>query len=619
MIDLEKIEDPSFVKSLSKQELKQLAQQIREFLIENISKTGGHLASNLGVVEITLALNYVFDQNVDQMIFDVGHQSYVHKILTGRAKEFSTLRKFGGISGYVSSSESKYDVWESGHSSNSISAMSGFLIADKDKTNQKRVISIIGDSSIANGLAFEGLNFLGNNKELAPIIVLNDNKMGISRSVGAMSKLFSRLRGTKAWRRFKQIMNAIFPTFITNRFHRIKQAFKAFFLADNVFENMGFSYYGPINGNNLSGLIKTFERVKKLNKPVIIHCLTKKGCGYKFAEEDMAGSFHGVGPFDVETGKPLTPSVPNRYSFSSISAGAICSIRKNQRFFVVTPAMKVGTEMGLFSKKFPEDFYDVGIMEEHAATMTAGIAKQGKSVVLLMYSTFAQRAYDEILNDICRQNLKVIIGIDRAGVVGDDGSTHQGIYDVSMFNAMPNMMICMAKDGNELVSLWRYAFKAPTSIVIRYPKGKVDFDMEEIDNIPGLETPSWEIICEGSKGIVISYGNDIIRLQKLIKENNLDVTLVNARFIRPVDADILTKVFEMNKPILVIEQVVQVGTLLDNIIHFAIDNGFNTSLVKAKGFSANDIIQHGSIKEVLEYYGFGDAEFVKEIKKLYEN
>lgn len=602
MFDLEKIDDPSFVKKLSKKELKQLALEIREFLIKHISETGGHLASNLGVVEITIALYYVFDPEKDKFIFDVGHQSYVHKILTGRAKEFSTLRQYGGLSGYISREESKYDVWESGHSSTSISAMSGFLIANKENPDD-RVVTVIGDCAMGNGVAFEGLNFAGSQRKYAPIIVLNDNKMGISKSVGAMSKLFNRLRGGKFYHCFKKVLNAIFPKFITNWFHRVKKSIKAFFQSDNIFEDFGFEYYGPINGNDINSVIKTFERIKKLNRPVVIHALTKKGCGYKPAENESE-KYHGVSPFDITTGKSNNVKAENVHTYSEIVSDTLLKIRATRPFYLITPAMKVGSEIMDFEKTYPSDFFDVGIMEGHAATMAAGLAINKKDVVLLMYSTFAQRAYDEFVNDIGRQNIKLIIGLDRCGVVGEDGSTHQGIYDVAMFNSMPHFAIAMPRNGIELIGLFKFAFTYPESIVIRYPKGSYKIDLN--NDYPMINSRYWEtIISNNSNNYILSYGPDLDILEKIIKDNSLDVNLVNARFIKPVDEIFLNKTLNPNNRFLIIEQIVQSSSLFTNICYYASTNNIRLPEIKLVGFTPDTIIKHGDKETVLEHYGFG--------------
>lgn len=610
MIDLLEIKDPSFIKDMSIKELKELAGQIREFLVDTISKTGGHLSSNLGVVEITIAMYYVFDPEKDKFLFDVGHQSYVHKILTGRAKDFLHLRQYGGMSGYIRREESKYDIWESGHSSTTISAMAGMLLASDEP--KEKVISLIGDSAIMNGVAFEGMNFLGSQKKLAPIVILNDNKMGISKSVGALSKAFSRLRGTHLWRGFKRTLNFIFPTFITNWFHQVKRGVKAFIQQDNIFEDLGFDYYGPIKGNDLRACIKALQRVKKNTEPVLLHVITQKGKGYLPSESDQEGSFHGVPPFDKATGKPLKTLIPNEHSFSDIVTHYLTKKREEAQFFVVTPAMKAGSKLEKFAFAYPNDFYDVGIAEEHAADMAAGIALQNKRAVLLYYSTFSQRAFDEILNDIARQNLPVIIGIDRAGVVGEDGATHQGVYDVAMFGLMPNVKIAMPKDAQELVGIFNYAFTESCPFVIRYPRGNVVTNLDFLD-IKETIAPSWQYIERGHKKCVICYGPELFRIQKIIQQSHLDCSLVNARYIRPLDQKLLDDVLTHHKKVIVIEQLTIKGSLYQDIIVYAYQNQYKTK-IESISFSENLILPHGKIEEVLNHYGMSDEEIANKIR-----
>lgn len=610
MIDLLQIKDPSFIKDMSIKEMKELAGQIREFLVDTISATGGHLSSNLGVVEITIAMYYVFDPEKDKFLFDVGHQSYVHKILTGRAKDFIHLRQYGGMSGYIRREESKYDVWESGHSSTTISAMAGMLLASDNK--EEKVISLIGDSSIMNGVAFEGMNFLGSQKRLAPIIILNDNKMGISKSVGALSKAFSRLRGTRLWRGIKRTLNFIFPTFITNWFHQLKRGVKAFIQQDNIFEDLGFDYYGPIKGNDLRACIKALQRVKKNTEPVLLHVITKKGKGYFPSESDQEGSFHGVSPFDKNTGKPLKMPNENEHSYSDIVTYYLTEKRKEEPFFVVTPAMKAGARLEKFAEAYPSDFYDVGIAEEHAADMAAGMALKNKRVVLLYYSTFSQRAFDEILNDIARQNLPVIIGIDRAGVVGEDGATHQGIYDVGMFKLMPNVKIAMPKDAQELIGIFNYAFKETSPFVIRYPRGCSIVDLDFLD-IKEVISPSWEYAIKGQNTCVISYGPDLFRIQKIIQEAQLNCSLVNARFIRPFDQNLLHDILIHHKKVIIIEQLTIKGSLYQDIVVYAFQNQLNVK-IESISFDENQILPHGKIEEVLNHSGMSDEEIANKIR-----
>ena len=607
MIDLESIKDPSFIKDLSIKELYELCDQIRKFLIEHISVTGGHLSSNLGVVELTVAMYYVFDPEKDEFLFDVGHQSYVHKILTGRAKEFSSLRQYKGISGYIKRSESKYDIWESGHSSTSISAASGLMLSD----DTKRPIVVIGDTSISNGIAFEGLNYVGQMKNKCPIIILNDNKMGISKSVGALTKTFLRLRSTKIVRITKSGFQKILPNPIVRFGHQVKRSIKGLFQNDNMFEDLGFDYFGPYYGNKLKSLIKLFERVKKNKDPVVLHLLTKKGKGYEPSEKDTEGSFHGVGPFDPKTGIEINKN-PELISYSEAIGNYLCEKRKNEQFFVITPAMKNGAYLNKFADEYPNDFIDVGIAEEHAAVMSAGIALHNKKVVLLMYSTFAQRAYDQILNDISRQNLKVIIGIDRAGIVGEDGETHQGLYDVSMFMAMPNIIVTMPRNIEEAIGLFNYAFNVDKPIVIRYPKSKelrLDFNYDYVCNL------SWDILKEGSKGIVVGYGDDISRILKISNDNNLDLTIINAKCIKPCDNNMLKKMFELNQKIMVFEQVVSAGTLYDKILEYKEENNYTSKIYK-HSFNSDTIIPHGKKSDIYKAYGLSDDSILDWINNI---
>ena len=611
MIDLMSIKDPSFIKTLNKKELKELASQIRQFLINSISKTGGHLSSNLGVVELTLAMYYVFDFENDTFLFDVGHQSYVHKILTGRAKDFETLREFKGLSGYINRNESKYDVWESGHSSTTISAMSGMIIAD-DNPN-KRVITLIGDSAITGGVSLEGLNFLGQMKDKNPIIILNDNKMGISRTVGSLSRVFAKLRGRNN-RKVKSTINKLTPNPISRFTHQIKRGIKGFIQQDNIFEDMGFDYYGPYDGNDIQSVIKVFNNVKKTKGPIIVHMLTQKGKGYEMSEKDKNGTYHGVGPFDVETGKPLEVLKKNYESYSRIVADYLMKKREVNNFYVINPGMKSGAKLDEFYEKYPESFYDVGIAEEHAAVMAAGMAISKKDVVCLMYSTFAQRAYDYILNDIARQNLKVIFGFDRAGVVGEDGSTHQGVYDVAMLSHMPNMTILSPSNAQEVIEAFNYAFdKANGPIVIRYPKANTEYIPDKLD-YTAISDLSWKEVVAGTEGIVITYGDTVNRVKSIISKKKLNVKLINAISLKPIDKQMLRSLFELNLPITVIEEVVSNGTLYSKVLEFKEENNF-ASKIKKLIFDVDTVITHGKTNDVLKGFGMGDKDIVNIIKK----
>ncbi len=606
MFDLYSIKDPSFVKTLSIKELKILADEIREFLIENVSKTGGHLSSNLGIVEITIAMYYVFDPEEYDFLFDVGHQSYVHKILTGRAKEFVNLRKYGGMSGFISREESKYDVWESGHSSTTISAASGMMIADKEK----RPVVVIGDSSINNGIAFEGINFLGQYRNMRPIIILNDNKMGISKSVGSLTKSFLRLRSFKFVRKAKSFMQKVFPNFLVSFFHQVKRSIKGFIQRDNIFEDLGFDYYGPYYGNRIDTLIKLLKRIKENKDPVIVHLLTKKGMGYEPSEKDEKGTYHGVPPFDVKTGKPLNKH-EGEISYSKGVSNYLIEKKKEHDFYVITPAMMSGTNLDEFASLYPKNIFDVGIAEEHATVMSAGIALKNKDVVLLMYSTFAQRAYDEILNDIARSNLKVIIGIDRAGIVGGDGVTHQGIYDVAMFSAMPNIVVTMPRNMQEAIGLFNLAFNTPHPFVIRYPRLYVK---EETYDYSYVSEMKWDILKEGKNKIAIGYGEDITRINNLVNTNNLDIMVVDAKIIKPLDIITLDYLFKTNMDMIIFEQLVASGTLYHQILEYKEKNNYQNKIFK-HSFDSEVKIPHGSLDDIFNHFDLSDDDLLKELNK----
>lgn len=611
MFDITQIKDPSFIKKLNIKELEALAFDIREFIIQNVAATGGHLASNLGVVEITLALHYVFDSPNDKFLFDVGHQAYVHKILTGRANEFHTLRKLNGLSGYISKDESIHDIWESGHSSTSISAQAGLISAMEATNTSGRVISLIGDSSIANGIAFEGLNFLGQYQDKNPIIILNDNKMGINKSVGAMNRFLNGLRGSKGWRKVHGVGQKVLPNWLMSILHKTKRGIKGFVQRDNIFEDLGFDYYGPYEGNNIKGLIKILQRAKNTNSPCLIHIITRKGQGYKPAETNMI-DFHGVEGFALETG--IINQNNESISFTEVVANELLELRKDIDFKLISPAMISSSKLNEFARLYPNDILDVGIAEEHAAVMAAGMALGNLKSVLMMYSTFAQRAFDQLLNDICRQNLNVLLLLDRAGVVGKDGPTHQGVYDLAMLSLMPNIKIMMGKDAKEVKGLLEYGLKHTGPIALRYPKLKTVDD----EKLP-IINEEWEIINRGNKGYLISYGPDVLRLKQIVEENKLDLTVINARFIRPLDKKLLDEIANEYKPILIYEQVVESSSLAMMISYYFMQNRYNTNLINSMSFNTDLIITHGDINEVLEHYHMGDKDILDRVNEIWKD
>ncbi len=608
MFDLENIKDPSFLKDLNKKELNQLALEIRQFLIEKVSKTGGHLSSNLGVVELTIAIYYVFGEKNDKVIFDVGHQAYVHKILTGRAKEFDSLRKHDGLSGFINYDESSYDCWESGHSSTSIAAQAGFMIAKKEGEDIGNVISLIGDASIGNGLSFESLNFLSTINS-RPIIILNDNNMGISKPIGATAKLFYMMRRSKFYHGFKKTLNFIFPKFITAKFHQIKRGIKATIQHENIFEDLGYDYFGPIDGHDLKEIIKTLERAKSSKTGVVIHAITKKGKGYKPAENDEVGKYHGVGPFNKETGKPLKVWKENEKSYSELVANTLYEMRQKEKFFIITPAMLLGSRLKHLQVDFKDTTFDVGIAEEHAASMAGSLALNNQKVILLFYSTFVQRAYDEILNDIARRNQSVIIGIDRAGLVPEDGSTHQGIYDIAMFNSMPNVLITMGKNMAETKALFNFLLKENVLSVIRYPKINEIYN----DEIEIIDSYNWELLKEGNKGVIISYGPDILNILKIVEDNNFDVDVINARFINKIDENLINRI--KNRKCVIYEQVIANGGLYDLVAVYNEKNKLNAKLAQI-AIDKDSFIKNGSINDLKKDLNIDDLRIIEELKKI---
>ena len=606
---IEDIKNPLFLKKMTTDELKTLATDIRSFLLEKIAKNGGHLSPNLGVVELTIAMHYVFNSPKDRLLFDVGHQCYTHKILTGRAKEFDRLKQIDGLSGFIKRSESEHDIWESGHSSTSLSAQCGMLLSQAFD-EQDKVVTMIGDSSIANGVAFEALNYMSTIKHLNPIIILNDNNMSISPSVGAISRTFSTLRSTESYQKINSSVAKVTPTFVRKIFHRIKTSIKGFILAENYFEGLGYDYMGPFDGNDIDVCIKMLTACKALNKPCIIHFVTKKGKGYKYSEEDTNGDYHAIGGFDIETGELKKPN--NDISFAKAMSECIEKLIIDDTHYVITPAMLRSAELHTLKKYYPQNILDVGMSEEHAAVMASSMAQCGSKVVLLYYSTFAQRAYDYILNDICRTDTPVIIGLDRSGIVSYEGETHQGIYDISMFNAMPNIQIVMPKNGDELYSLLRYADKLNHPIAIRYEKRTTTLNF---DNFEVIDKPTWTIEQDGDELIIITYGQGVEFMIDWSKEVSAKIKIVNARFIKPIDEEALDDILKLNKPILVYENVVTKGGLVSNIEEYMRLHGYKNEIL-AMGLSSEDIITHGDFMSLLDRYHLGKEDVIKNINKL---
>ncbi|MGD9604583.1 MAG: 1-deoxy-D-xylulose-5-phosphate synthase [Bacilli bacterium] len=602
MIDLEKITAPQDIKNLNIKELEQLADDIRHFIINNVSLTGGHLSANLGVVELIIALHYVFNSPYDKLIFDVGHQAYTHKILTGRASQFSTLRQKDGLSGFLKYSESPHDVWEAGHAATSISAAAGFLEAKSKGDDIGEVIAIIGDGAIQNGLALSGLNFLGSKKDQKAIIVLNDNEMSISKNVGSLSKIFNRIRIKKSY----QFLKRITPKFIHRMFYDIKEGIKNFVYKNNFMNSLGFRYFGPINGHNLRVLIRYFEYAKKTNQSIIIHVKTIKGMGYPFAEKDQVGAWHGIGPFDVATGMQVNHSKPNKISWSQGVGDIILNqALKNPKITVICPAMILGSGLDKFAKVLPNQIVDVGIAEELSVVMGAAMARTNNLPVISIYSTFLQRAYDALNHDVARTNAHVVFLVDRAGIVGADGDTHQGTFDIAFLSHLPNFTITMGRSLAETAQLVDFAINRHNGpFVVRYPRGETNTDIPIITDV---DYGKWEVVKPIKEINIISYGPVVNKFACVVDEENLDMGVINARFIKPLDLEML-KALSKTK-VIIYEEVILNGSLSSLIIEANTLHSFELNI---QAIAITDqFVSSGSIKSLKKDLGLDIRDILK--------
>lgn len=561
---LERIEGPWNVRDLNAQELKQLAVEIRQFLIEKISMTGGHLASNLGVVELTIALYLAFDLPKDKVIWDVGHQSYTHKILSGRRELFDDLRKFGGISGFPKRKESPYDSFDTGHSSTSISAGLGMAQGRDLLGEDYAIVSVIGDGALTGGMAYEALNNAAHLKKNF-IIVLNDNNMSISENVGGMSKYLNGIRSDAGYNRLKKKVSGALSEIpvvgesLVKKISKTKNSIKQLFIPGMLFENMGITYLGPVDGHDVGAMVKIFREARKMDHAVLVHVLTKKGKGYAPAER-YPSRFHGVEPFDIRTGKPLRKKVNPTYT--DVFSQTICQLAEEcPRMVAITAAMPDGTGLNAFRKRFPKRFFDVGIAEQHAVTSAAGMAAAGLKPVVAVYSSFLQRGYDQILHDVCIQNLPVVFALDRAGLVGSDGETHQGIFDLSYLTSIPNMTVLAPKNLWELQKDLEYAVKEHEGpIAVRYPRGEAYQGLKEYD--APIVYGKGEILVQGSEIALLAAGSMVSTAEhvrdKLLAQG-YDCTLVNGRFIKPVDFVLVDELAKAHRLIVTMEENVLQG------------------------------------------------------------
>ena len=615
---LDDFNDLNTIKKMSIIELNAFAQEIRSFLIEKVSKTGGHLASNLGVVEITLSLYNVFDFDKDKLIWDVGHQSYVHKILTGRKDKFDTLKVFGGISGFPKREESKYDIFETGHSSTSISAAIGMARARDLRGEDYDVIAVIGDGALTGGMAFEALNDVGF-KKTNMIIVLNDNQMSISKNVGGLSKYLSEFRIDPTYNRIKKEINSTLRKIpsvgnsMVNSIHKLKDGIKQVIVPGMLFEDMGIKYLGPIDGHDIKAVSKVLKLARNIDGPVIIQVITKKGKGYKFAENEPA-KFHGVGPFNPLSGE-LCSSSKESYS-SAFGQQMIQLAKENNNVVAITAAMPEGTGLEKFSKEFPKRFFDVGIAEQHAVTMAAGMASQGLKPIFVVYSTFLQRAYDQILHDVCLQKLPVIFAIDRAGIVGADGETHQGVFDLSFLSHIPNMTIMAPKCINELKTMLTFAVKQDYPIAIRYPRGG-DNSNVIMSAIQNFKRGKWEILFHGGKIALIATGKMVqnaVLVREKLNNMGIEATVINACFIKPIDKSLISELLDKKYSIVTIEDNVIHGGLGSLVLEYVNSLEGKTRVINL-GFK-DEFIPHGTVDILYKLYKLDVDGIFESILKL---
>jgi 1-deoxy-D-xylulose-5-phosphate synthase len=609
---LDAIDGPENLKKLSLREMTTLAAELREEMISVCAVNGGHLAPSLGVVELSIALHRVFESPKDKIIWDVGHQAYAHKLLTGRSKTFSSLRKLGGISGFPKRAESPHDVFDVGHSSTSISAALGMAVARDLNNERNKILAVIGDGSMTGGMAYEGLNQAGHhNKDL--IVVLNDNEMSISENVGALSNFLSRTITSEFVHRVKKDVEGFlegldgFGRHVLQVAKRAEESFKGFFTPGMLFEAFGFEYIGPIDGHNIEQLLETFEKVRRFDDAVLIHVLTKKGKGYPPAEQNPS-LFHGVGPFDIESGKVLKGKVEGA-SYTAVFGETLTRIAlDNNKIIALTAAMPDGTGLATFAKQFPKRFFDVGIAEQHGVTFAAGLSKEGYKPVFAVYSSFLQRAYDQIFHDVCLQNLPVVFAIDRAGVVGSDGPTHHGVFDLSYLRHLPGMTLMAPKDENELQHMLHTAIHHNGPIAVRYPRGNgygVAMDQE----LKQLPIGKGEILMEGDTAAIFAIGTMVypsIKAAEILAQEGLYITVVNARFIKPLDRELIMAVTAKCRLIFTVEENVLQGGFGSALLELLEEIKVYDMITTRIGFP-DSYIEQGEQAELKALHGL-DAE-----------
>lgn len=618
---LDKIDSPEDLKRLERSELPELAKELRQVIIETVSRTGGHLAPSLGVIELTIALLYVFDPPKDKIIWDVGHQSYAYKLLTGRKDRFHSLRQHGGLSGFTRMSESPYDAFSTGHASTSISAGLGIAYGRCLKKDEGKVIAVIGDGSMTGGLAYEGLNQTGDLQK-GLIVVLNDNEMSIARNVGVLSSFLSRKLSAKHFvslrEEVKDLLKSV-PKFgddVYNLAKRTEESFKAFVTPGMLFEAFGFNYFGPIKGHRLDHMIETLHNVKDMKKPILFHVTTTKGKGYAPAERNPT-YFHGVGSFEIKTGNGIS-SKEKPPTYTEVFGDTLLELaRENEKIVAVTAAMPEGTGLKAFSEAFPDRFVDVGIAEQHAVTFAAGLATEGLRPVVAIYSTFLQRAYDQVLHDVCLEAHPVVFALDRGGIVGEDGPTHHGLFDLSYLRSLPNMVVMAPKDENELRHMLRTALEHSGPIAVRYPRG-YGLGIPMDDEIHTLPMGKGEVLTTGTDVAILAVGatvREAVEANKQLEAENISVTIVNSRFVKPLDTELITRLAREIPRIITVEENVLQGGFGSAVLECLADAGVTSCRVVRLGIP-DKFIEHGSQKILRSNYGIDAPAIVKAVKDM---
>ncbi len=620
---LDQIHTSQDVKKLDPEELERLCHEIREEIISVVSKNGGHLASNLGVVELTVALHYVFDLPTDKIVWDVGHQSYVHKLLTGRKDRFHTLRQYGGISGFPKREESSCDAFDSGHSGTSISAALGMAEARRLRGEEGRVIAVIGDGSMTAGLAFEGLNQTGHiDQDL--IVILNDNEMSISHNVGALSSYLNRLMTGQFVNRFRSDIRGFLETIpgigksVLRFAKQAEESLKGLLVPGILFEELGLQYIGPIDGHRMDYLIETFQNIRKLRGPILVHVVTKKGKGYLPAET-KPDRFHSVPPFIIETGE-LRGGQKDPPSYTDVFGETLCQLAKeNRKLVAITAAMQSGTGLEEFMRRFPDRFYDIGIAEQHAVTFAAGLALEGIKPVVAIYSTFLQRAYDQVLQDVCLQNLPVVFALDRGGIVGEDGPTHQGLFDFSYLRHIPNLIIMVPKDENEFQHMIKTAVDCPIPVAFRYPRGKGVGAQKEM-SLRSIDIGRGEVLREGQDILIMAIGTTVypsLRAAERLAKMGIRAAVINSRFLKPLDGNLLCDWAKRTGKVLTVEENVLQGGFGSSVLELFQERGLVSIQVNRLGVP-DIFVEHGPQALLREKYGIDEKGIFERVKKMFE-